>query len=108
MSYPANFRAVINLAHPTMTDVLSDEGVEAWLPSLGPTAMLLAQRLVRDGGGSYVTRELARELGVGAGRLWNAVERLEQRQLVTVEPEQFGPIVTIRSRWPQPTKRGQP
>jgi hypothetical protein len=103
MSYPNNFRAEVNLAHPTMTDVLSDEAVEVWLPSLGPTAMLLAQRLVRDGGGTYVTRELAREIGVGAGRLWNAVERLEQRQLVTIEPAQFGAMVSIRSRWPNRT-----
>jgi hypothetical protein len=105
MSYPDNFRAVVTLAHPTMTDVLSDEGVETWLPILGPTAMLLAQRLVRDDGGTYVTRELASEMGVGASRLWLAVERLEKRQLVTVEAEAFGPVVGIRNRWPNPPAR---
>lgn len=105
MTFPLNFRAVVNLAHPTLTDVRSDACVNTWLPILGPTAMLLAQRLVHDEGGTYVTRELASELGVGAARLWQAVERLEKRQLVTVEAEQHGPIVGIRNRWPNPPAR---
>ena len=105
MNYPSNFRAVVTLAHPTLTHVLSDEAVDTWLPILGPTAMLLAQRLVRDEGGTYVTSELAHEFGVGPTRLWTAVTRLEKRQLVVVDPAQFGPIVTIRSRWDNPPAR---
>ena len=105
MSAPTQFRVDVNLAHPTLTDVRSDACVNTWLPILGPTAMLLAQRFVNDDGGTYVTRELARDLGVGASRLWLAVERLEKRQLVTVEPTQTGPVVGIRNRWPNPPAR---
>ena len=102
MSTPTNFRVVVHLSQPPMVDVLSDECVDTWLPVLGPTAMLLAQRFVIDGDGSYVTAELARQFGVGTGRLWQAVTRLEKRQLVTVHPEQSGSIVNIHDHWPNP------
>jgi hypothetical protein len=73
---------------------------EAWLPKLGPTALLLARRLCR---GHYVDRYevdvLARDLGVSAPRLWAAVLRLERCGHASINRDASPPIVRLRTAW---------
>lgn len=86
--------------------VLDAETEKAWLPTLGPTAMLLARRLIAGGDDIYKVDELARQFGVGALRLWNAFTRLDRRRLILIEHVDWSsaPIVTARARWPHPSR----
>lgn len=82
----------------------------AWLPIVGPTALLLARRLVaadRDATDRDATLvrvdELAPSLGVGVPRLWTALGRLERRGLVTVAIDEVNrvAVVKIKGVWPE-------
>ena len=87
-------------------NVLDIPDTEAhWLPVIGPTAMVLARRLVMDGtdGAFYLASDLARDLGVGVPRLWAAFRRLERAKLVYIEPSfSKAKAVTVRAYWPIP------
>lgn len=87
-------------------NVLDVPDTEAhWLPVIGPTAMVLARRLVMDGedGAFYLASDLARDLGVGVPRLWAAFRRLERAKLATIEPDiSKCKHVTVRAYWPVP------
>lgn len=86
-------------------NVLDIPDTEAhWLPLIGPTAMVLARRLVMDNPGAfYLASDLARDLGVGVPRLWAAFKRLERAKLITIDPTMSKcKCVTIRAYWPVP------
>lgn len=71
----------------------------AWLPIVGPTALLLARRLYETLGRGSVeldVAELAADIGVGKSRLLGAFARLERFGLARVE----GRIVILRGVWP--------
>lgn len=91
---------------PNPLDVLDYPATEqAWLPIIGPTAMVLARRLVVEGDAFYLASDLARELGVGVPRLWQAFKRLERVNLVDIEPslsECKHEHVIVRAYWPVP------
>lgn len=90
-------------SHPL--DVLDYPTTErAWLPILGPSAMVLARHLVTSDRGIYPMSELARDLGIGVPRLWAAFKRLERFDLVEIVTPDWSPhpIIRVRAHWPMP------
>ena len=85
-------------------NALDDEAERAWLPIIGPTAMLLARRLITEGDDIYNVAELAAQFGVNALRMWAAFQRLDRRKLILIERVDWSsaPEVTVRTRWPNP------
>lgn len=112
-------RPVLTPDTPVSIDVSIDTEVDAfgvldveveahWLPVIGPTAMVLARRLIADGedGSFYLASDLASDLGVGVPRLWAAFKRLERAKLVDIEPSLSKcKAVTVRAYWPMPRPR---
>src|SRR5262245_55392277 len=66
-----------------MLDVLDADTEAKWLPNIGPSAMVLARRLVSATSKClvYSTTELAEDLGIGVPRLMLAFKRLERARL---------------------------
>ena len=76
-----------HLAGTHRTD--SDDFIDWWCPTLGPTSSLLARLLARSvtdtGAATWRTDELAGLLGLSTlhGGLWNSLERLARFHVVT-------------------------
>lgn len=78
-----------------------------WLPIIGPTAYLLARKLLL-GGHEQAAARVAKSLGVGENKLLAAVNRLERFGLATVTDGGYGTVnVSILDRWPDAPVRRQ-
>ena len=86
----------------------SDDFIDWWCPTLGPTSSLLARLLARSvadtGAATWRTDELAGLLGLSTrqGGLWNSLERLAYFHVVT-----FVSTDTITVRVAMPALRGR-
>lgn len=85
-------------------DIRGDYVEVKWLPVIGPTATLLARRLVGllDGTDPIDVSTLAHGLGVGRSRFWQALDRLQRFGLagVNVLPDHDLTIIYLLRRWP--------
>ena len=85
--------------------VLSRETETLWLPNIGPSAMVLARRLVaQERTDIYDMAALAPAIGVGVPRLWEAFNRLRRAKLATINTPEWSPIpcVAMHAFWPRP------
>ena len=86
----------------------SDDFIDWWCPTLGPTSSLLARLLARSvtdtGAATWRTDDLAGLLGLSTrqGGLWNSLERLAYFHVVT-----FVSTDTITVRVAMPALRGR-
>lgn len=83
--------------------------VDAWLPHLGPSAVMLLSRLVRTGPCTWNVVELGRTLGLTAAHTWRTFDRLRHFGFVAGD---FGfhdddGIVTVVCSTPPARPRGQ-
>jgi hypothetical protein len=76
---------------------------EAWLPTLGPTAIVLA-RWMASHAGTHSTNDIAGQLGVGVARLHHALHRLDRHGLVIIHDGDPITVYAMR-RWPEPKRR---
>jgi hypothetical protein len=90
-------------------DVLDYNTEYLWLPTIGPSAMVLARLLLSDTSerSTYPTTSLAYDLGIGVPRLWEACNRLRRARLATVTEPGWSPMphLTLHAFWPQPRQR---
>ena len=104
-SFPESIHVTVESVHPSVPGVAPGSVVaeSEWLPIIGPTAWLLARRLVRDGGSPYLTADLARDLGVQPGKVWSTLRSLQHFKLAAIESENGSDpaVVTVRNRWPR-------
>ena len=90
-------------------DPLSVHGMGLWLPTIGPTATVLAQRLIQCGKATrimYATPLLAHSIGVKTSKMWYATRRLERYELASIDDDNpDNPFVYLLDRWPEPPPR---
>lgn len=102
---PATLHFVLEERPHHLLDPCGEGSEEVWLPLLGPTAWLVARRVITDARKGYTAQDfevLAKSLGVGTVVLDRALERLIRFQLMS--PDINGNI-RVLDPWPPPKRR---
>jgi hypothetical protein len=95
---------VVYVDHDNPLYADDEESMLAWLPTIGPTAAVLARWLIAHDG-DHSTGDIAQQLGVGVPRLHHALHRLSRAGLITIDDETHPTTVTVLVRWPHPRRR---